>query len=94
MTEQYTAVPGTSVRQLLKVMWTNAHDASVHLGPPNRPVSHGGRPVAASSLQAAPLEATTDGGGGGSVVAELVAVTGPRARLGSDSVTVTVSVSW
>ena len=43
---------------------------------------------------AAPLLTTTVGGGGGSVVAELVAETGPRAGAPSDSVTVRFSVCW
>ncbi len=58
------------------------------------PVSQGGRPTAGSSLHAAPRDATTDGGGGGSVVAELFDETGPRTGEPSDSVTVTFSVSW
>ena len=83
-----------SVRQSASTMCTNAHEASVHGGPPKRPVSHAGRPAAGSSLHAAPLDATTEGGGAGSVVAALLPVTGPRAGAASDRVTVTLSVSW
>ena len=65
-------------------------------GPPRTtPVLHGGRPAAGSSLQAAPLRAD-DGRRWrrAAVVAALVAMTGPREGLASESVTVTVSVGW
>ena len=73
-------------------MCTKAHEASVQVRPGGPLALQGWRPAAGSSLQAAPLDSTTVGGGGGSVVAELPLETGPRPGEASESSTVTDSV--